>query len=821
MAIRIAFTASLLLATVFARIGDGQETTPIRATRAAGPLGAQPYVRGHWGVVRALIYNPTDRDASVEVLTTGRSAPHRQFGRRFWLPPKSRLTSWYPIHVSAKVDPALKVETIDSVVWDRTGSRPILVPQNTKRRLRTGQLRLSDQRRLTAVIADDRIDRTAGEREHENNSMLAITALRTARFGTRRVVSFQEFLPVSIYALHNVDHLVVFNNRIARDVAALSAIRRWILAGGRVWIIMDQVDPQTVDALLGDAKPFELVDRVDLNEFQLHSTNRKRWGDDFQKREFEKPVTFARVLARDVDVTHTIDGWPAAIWQKHGRGGILYTLLGVRGWLRPPTQVDAMIKSLKVSAAPIEPLQNAADELLAERSQEESPVVAFDDYLTGQIGYQTVDRSTVAFILGGFCGLLLLGSIWLSRRRELDRMLWLAPAAAVTATVILVAIGRRARKSAEETVAVAQFVRVEPGSEEIAIEGRLAAYSQDNVDKTIAFSNGGQIDLAFAEQSMTGNTRKLIWTDIGQASWSDMTIPAGVQLASFDFQKPARTTIKATGRLGPDGFAGRLQVAPFEEPSDAVLSNQTPFPLAVQIRSDGTITAGIGQSLVDGTYITGTLVTDEQRRRQEVYRKLLGNAERRRKIRNTTLYVWTRALPMGIDFGEVRRTGSALLAIPLELERSAPGTRVSIPAAFLPYRGAQSPTGKVEPSAFSIVESDWIERDVPTRSWLRIQLPSQVLPLKINKLVATIQFDGAQRPFAIVGSIDGKITTLKLVNEPLAKNRVEVVNTQALQPDGKGGLIIGIDVRGKKTPGRYWRFATVRFDIEGTTAAAD
>lgn len=819
MAIRITVTTLVLLASV--QISIGQETTAIRATRAAGPLGVQPYVRGHWGVVRTSLYNPTDQEASVEVLTTGRSAPHRQYGRRFWMPPKSRLTSWYPIHVSAQVDPAAKVENIDSIVWDRTGSKPILVPQTTKRRLRSGQLRLSERRRITAFIGNDQLNPTERQRQHADDCMLAIASLRVIRFGKRRVASFQESLPVSVHALDNVEHLVVFNNRIARDVAALTAIRRWVQAGGRLWIIMDQVDPDTVGALLGDAQPFELVDRVELNEFQLRTTDRKRWGEDSKLREFEQPVPFARVLARDVDVTHTINGWPAAIWQKYGRGGILFTFLGVRGWLRAPTEIDAVIKSKKIGAAPIEPLQYAASRLMAERPREDSPVIVFDDYLSGQIGYRTVDRSTVAIVLGGFCGLLLLGSIWLSRRRQLDRMLWLAPTAALAATVVLVAIGRQARQSTEETAAVAQFVRVEPESEEISIEGRLALYTQDNTDKTIAFTNGGRIDQSFAEQSMTGTTRKMIWTDIGRSSWSDMTVPAGVQMASFEFEKPATTTIKATGSLGPNGFAGRLQVTPFEEPADAVLSNQTPFPLSVRIQSDGTITAGIEQSLVDGNYLSGTLLTDEQRRRQEVYRKLLGNAERRRKIQNTTLYVWTRALPMGFDFGEVRRTGSALLAIPLQLARTAPDTRVSIPAAFLPYRGAQSPTGKVEPTAFSIVEDDWIERDVPTRTWLRIQLPTQVLPLTVKKLIVTVQFAGAQRPFVIAGVVDGKIVTLKNVNEPLAKNRVELENAAALKPDADGHIIIGIDVRGKKTPGRYWRFASVRFDIEGTTAAAD
>lgn len=780
---------------------------------AAGGLGAQPYRRGKWGVMRTGVTNPTDRDGSIEILTNLRIRSDRQFGRRLWVPAHSRRTSWYPFYFPRDLDPELKQVDANSVVWDRSDGGRELLRNSGNRRLHDSVFRLRDDQPVTAVIPD------AGSHPRGVVALHAVTALRIHRFRERRLAAFNEHLPMIVEALDGVDHLVIYNDRIADNIASQAAVRQWVQRGGRLWIMVDAVKPSTIGALLGDAQPFQEVDRVDLTEFRIETTGTRRAKNPPPQREFEQPVRFVRVLAENVDVIHHVNGWPVSFWRAFGKGGVLFTTLGMRGWLRKPNQRETIFEKNRLYVAPTESLVRATERLLQYAPKPLDHAEVFDEYLAGQIGYKTASRNTVASILGGFCAALLCATIWLGRRRKLDRMLWFGPAAAVVATGALVAIGRQSRRSVEETVAVLQHVVVEPDSEEIVTRGRLAVYSHDRSRKDVASNNAGRLDLEFAEEP--GTTRRMIWTDFNAWSWADTAIPAGIQTTNFEYRQSAGRNIVATATLGPNGLTGQVRTGPFQNPADAVIFGRTRFPLTVQLDADGNITPNDRRSVDESSFISGALLTDEQRRRQALYRRFLGERERKRRPARPKLFVWADPLPMQFQFGDAVQVGSALLEVPLKFKTSPPGTRVKIPPVFLPFRTANSFGGKIYRSAYNNVGEEWLERDVPTDTWLQVQLPREVMPLNVEKVIATVRFKTAQRPFQVAGVVDGKPVVLADVQEPLATTRVEVDRVEALPIDADGRLLIGIHVGGEKTPGRFWQFASVRIQVEGTVGKSD
>ena len=59
-----------------------------------------------------------------------------------------------------------------------------------------------------------------------------------------------------------------------------------------------------------------------------------------ETQDHEEPVDFLRVVVDGADVRYTVDGWPAAVWLRAGRGQVLVTTLAARGWVRPRTTRD-------------------------------------------------------------------------------------------------------------------------------------------------------------------------------------------------------------------------------------------------------------------------------------------------------------------------------------------------------------------------------------------------------------------------------------------------------------------------------------------------
>ena len=78
-------------------------------------------------------------------------------------------------------------------------------------------------------------------------------------------------MPPTEEAFDGVDHLIVASDRLADDPAGMRALRRWLEQGGRAWVMLDRVHPDTVAALLGDALDFEVVDHVGLTSFQIET----------------------------------------------------------------------------------------------------------------------------------------------------------------------------------------------------------------------------------------------------------------------------------------------------------------------------------------------------------------------------------------------------------------------------------------------------------------------------------------------------------------------------------------------------------------------
>ncbi|MCH8830634.1 MAG: hypothetical protein IID45_13740, partial [Planctomycetes bacterium] len=450
----------------------------------------------------------------------------------------------------------------------------------------------------------------------------------------------------------------------------------------------------------------------------------------------------------------------------------------------------------------------------------------FQDYLKQQIGYEIVSRRWVFLVLATFCVSLLAAALWLARRKQLERLRWFGPALAAVAAGVLLVMGNQSKTAVQDTFAFVQLVHVEIDSENVQATGLLAEYHADASADHLAAETGGLFHPEMAGAS--GSTRRLIRTDMNRWHWENLVIPSGVQLTRFQFSTRIQQRLKITSRFGPQGLTGRLDTGPFAEPSDLVIATDSHFQMSVDLQPDGTFSAGSDHVLAAGEFVSGSFLNDEQLRRQQVYRKLLPRDRVTPHFDRPTLLVWTKLLPMGLRFpAGVRHIGSALLTIPLRIKSTQPGERVRIPAPFLPYTSVKDPSDGSQSPTYSNRLRKWTERAGPTKTWLRFQLPQQVLPLRLDRAVLTVQINGPAGKLEIVAWADGKMVSLGTRQNPLGRVRFVIERPEALKVDDKGGLLLAVLVGEQETASKpvsgktiraRWKIESIRLQVSGETA---
>jgi hypothetical protein len=222
--------------------------------------------------------------------------------------------------------------------------------------------------------------------------------------------------------------------------------------------------------------------------------------------------------------------------------------------------------------------------------------------------------------------------------------------------------------------------------------------------------------------------------------------------------------------------------------------------------------------LAPGQFLAAAVLSDRQRRRQEVYREFLKRPPGGRSDSRDFLLAWAKPLDMHFTLApEARTVGDALLVIPVRWERPAPGARISIPGPLVACRRILDGRS-VRPS---------LEGSQGIDMHLRFQLPTEALPLKVEQARLSVKIDAPLRRVSISGQTDGGLVELRHVESPLDPIHVEIGEERYLRLDEHGGLHFHLSV-GKENessgPGsrdaklnRKWTIDYVELEVVGRT----
>ncbi len=713
------------------------------------PGGVRGNATEGWGSYIFGLTNLGDTDRLARVLVLYEPEEHVQYGRDVWVPAHSVLSSWMLVGPANQQAPE-GIREIQNLLYDRTDGKETLVRPRGERVVRSRGVVYRKREPSTTKMLDDEIPEPppfGRLPQPDSQNEESLTFVRGFRF----MLQLSDYvhrvnagpMPPMREAFDGIDHFVIASNRIGRDPAGMQALRHWLQQGGKVWVMLDIVDPEVIAPLLGDALDFQLVDRVGLTSFRVHSHPAGERMPDPPTQEHDQPVAFARILLpANESVRNSVNGWPMWFTRQVGRGEVVFTALGFRGWVRPrqPNEPVPFVHASPQFPIPISPLDQVGLVLQPQREKEPFRIESFQPMLTEEIGYSVVGQGTVLLTFGAFLLSGLALGMGLRRSSRPEFLGWLGPAIALAAAGVFLLIGESSRRSAPPTLATAQIVDAVSGQGEAAVHGLMAVYSPDSDPIKAGTDNGGFFDLDMV--GIEGQTRRLVVTDRDAWHWENLFLPAGVRSAPFHATVRLDKPIRAVAHLGPEGLEGKL-TGPFSDLADALVNTPSGRNLAIHLSPDGSFRAGNADILPKGEFLSGAVLSDQQQQRQKIYRALL---DRPRAIHaaagHNVLLAWGQPFDLPFVLAPAkaerestaqRHVGSALFFIPLTLERPTPGGSVTIPAPLISYQRLVE-AGSIRPV---------MESNEGIDMHLRFQLPTEVLPFQVERARLRLKIDCA------------------------------------------------------------------------------
>lgn len=826
---------ALLVVAVFCRPAIGQEK-PTRSftLRNVSPTGVRNYITESTGTIGFGLTNHTSADQQTRMLTYYAGIPDRQYGRDLWVPAQSTLWTWFPIGAPAP-KPTRNFVELKTLLYQKTGDQEHIVPSPDEQALHSNLTRFFLREASTAVMLDADLDdgttaTLSVEEEARTRDIRDLArVLRSCLFLSDRINWVTpRYLPPAVEGFEGIDHFLLASNRIADDAAGQRELRGWLQRGGFLWVPVDIVEPRTISALLGDALEFEIVDRVSLTSIPLRRGPANRSVQQEVDIELEDPVDFVRVLAPGREILHTVNGWPASMVVEVGRGRVVFTMLGARGWYRPRRtniQDPAQPRQPSDGQSPYSNFPHlpvARDALVYLANELHSGVEKYgfseDDlqpYVIEQIGYSVVSRGVTLLIFAAFFLALIAAAAGLSMKARLEQLGWLGPVLAIGASGLFLVLGERARSAVPPTVAAAQLIETTSGLPEMQASGLLAVYHPEASTAIIGSNAGGQVELDFA--GFEGRVLRRVQTDLDAWHWENLELPAGVRVGRFRYRVPTTEPIAATLRFGPNGAEGRVSGIANRRLEDVVISTPAQLRLAVRVEPDGTFRAGSADALPPGQFVAETLLNDKQRDRQQLYAKILAAPLPRRFANRRLMLAWTDPLEVPFTLAPPSRLmGSALFTIPLQFERSPPGTAVTIPGAFLSLQRVNEEGNRLRLAS---------ESAQPANMRLRFQIPVEVLPLRIDRARFTIKLSAPSREVVVAAFKDGRPDVVRKVQSPIGVEAIDLTETRHLQLDDQGGLYVNVDIGDTPTVlgpddkpvGVNWRIDYLDLEVHGQT----
>jgi hypothetical protein len=513
---------------------------------------------GRQSILRTGVTNESKKVVQGQFTIWLTDFPNLRFGHSFRLEPGQRRQLLVPIYIPLQVQPGqmlearMRVTTDDGVevrsdsgVYERVFENIFLQVTEDA----TTTMLLLEPRKPDAYEWDWRPDTTYYTYE-------AVVASRLQVGLSRRMVSSNHNpLPVDPAIWDGYESAVLANEEFLQDASAVAAIQNWVLRGGRLWIMLDQVDPLLLNGLMGASFISSLAEDVQLDQIRIETFENTNAGPADLNYPVNPPARMRRISHAGGQVTHRIDGWPAVIWVKLGQGEVMLTTLEARAWLKPvsvtsPRYIDeGMAGRLGLGISPRgNPFRRAGpagrpNTGSNDGNSEQSPlsvgpnpdaglppdpigqeflptmtsefslrpwvgtipirfhamrtepkfVASLENAASEQVGLPVIRRSTIAAGMLGFIILLAGVCAWAGFRGQLEKIGLLVPVVALFVALPTIGFSLSSKRTVLPQESLIQLVDASAGLEQADVTEYQAVYQSDSTPLRFESAKGGDL----------------------------------------------------------------------------------------------------------------------------------------------------------------------------------------------------------------------------------------------------------------------------------------------------------------------------------------
>lgn len=629
---------------------------------------------------------------------------------------------------------------------------------------------------------------------------------------SRQCLDFDSIaFPLNVADWKCIDTLIVASPKVFDDASSVEMIRKFLQSGGRVWVMLDSIETDAVSLLLAENQQCKTIETVELNHFEVQVAGPEVSVSD-RTVDVDVPVRFKHVMHTGGRVLHRIGNWPVTIEMPVGKGNLFLSTLEASAWIVP--------RRTQWSESPWDQsdyemrgwAKGLANQLHFEKTK--LPINLRDaSYPISRIGNPVVSRTLVGAILLLFCFTLALSGIWKYRTGDLRSIGWLAPALSCVAVLPLVAAAAFQRKDIPAMVSILQFADFSYPSGGTLHES-AAVYDNESRDMELV----GQTDgLAEPSNTMTSGIRTVTTSDFQQWKLSNVAWPVGTWRYTSESSLPSAHMV-AHAELTSNGLLVEVPKDMPSELSDSIV-NFVPGAATLGKRIDAT------HLLFDGEYPASkdrytldSMVSDEQVRRGEIYRRLFDVSITSNNVPTRTLCGWTDLWSEGPKWSaDLERRGTAINLLPIHLVTPAPGSNVVIPHSLIEVRHAFADSMT---TYYLDNLGRWIQQSTPAADVkLAFHLPPEAIPLQAESLTIDWDIRAPRRSIRIscLNPLDSTEIDLVKLNEPSIPGKSKIDNAEVLRQFTTGKLVLRVEVSEDAIPDSpiNWHIEHLRVSVAG------
>jgi hypothetical protein len=782
------------------------------------------YVSNRWGTARANVTNESQGTQTALIVVTPPATGSLQYAKRFTLPGKSIIDATWPVRVGKMEKHASDFEYLifpngaeDGLI--RRRSDDDYVPS------------------YSAVVApDSRLGMTAvlsDTDEPEEQLAATLQMARVMSYSERQDQSVVTIRPAELSShgewLEPYDQLTLTSSKLLEHPDAVECLQAWLQRGGRLWIRLDRTGIDAIRLVLGDALSLSLISESTVNSVLL-TLNPEYSHEKFPTREtertFDEPIRHLRVVPNGGETILTIDGWPAAIHAPVGHGTVVVTTVDSSVFVVPQSATrKGAPDSQLIPTASLLPIL-----LFSPREKPNLSQNVATEQAASLIGFQIPPRSTAIGLTLCFPALLLGVGIWLQRREHGERLILFLPLLAVLVTLPVIGMGSLGRRVAPKTVVETAFVQSVPGAKRLVSDGYASIFDFGSADFRVSGTEGTIVEEKIDPTNR--NYRRLVWTGMDNCQWEGLAQPDGIQTYSVRSLENLDRPLSATVTFDKDGVVGKLESGGLTNVGDLIVAGMSPDRMSLRLES-GTQFRGSPQAvLASGDFSGSSLVSDQQRRRAEVYASVFDITQRTEAFPAVpSLLFWAEANRQMVDIGDsnVRHERSLLIAQPLRMEQPALDTQITIPSPFIPIRTMPDASGTGLSGVFNNGKRQWFSSEAGGRSFMQFQIPRVCLPFEVDTAEIELFLRAGSRTVTVfAGSFETQTEVSKL-ESPLGAHSI-LIPADLIRESCRGGaLYVSLTVsdlekslqpnNASQTQNDYWEIPRMGLTLKGKRTA--